>query len=222
MFELPVLTGLLVSYGYLAIFAGVILGGEVLLLAAGFLAAQGYFNVYWVIVFATLGVVLIDIVWYLIGRTGRKGLINRLKKYLIRSKEKTVGLDKLLKKHAGKTILMVRFVYGVRAMVLIMAGALKMKFGKFLLLNIIGSIVWATVITFLGYFFGESWNVLQKYVHNTLLLATLVITLGIIILLIVMFAKKGLVSVAKEGELDRKKKICYTKLRKIKNKYEKI
>lgn len=198
MFELPVLSALLLQYGYLAVFAGVVLGGEILLLAAGFLAAQGYFNVFLVILLATLAVVLVDIVWYIIGRTGRIAFAKRIEKHLIRKKEKTSGLDNLLKKHASKTILLVRFVYGIRAIVLIFAGALKMDFWKFLGLNLIGSLVWAVVMTLLGYFFGASFEILKAYIKNGLLFATLVLMVGILVLFIVMFLKKRLFKVVKE------------------------
>ncbi len=182
--------GLILSYGYLAIFVGVILGGEILLLAAGFLAAQGYFSVYWVIFFATLGVVLIDTIWYLVGRFGGKNIPGRLRKFLIGTKEKSSDANKLLKKHAGKTIFLVRFVYGLRAMVLILAGAIKMNFWKFLILNIAGSIFWSTIMTLLGFFFGESFNILKQYVRNGILLATFVFVIMVTMLLVVMFTKK--------------------------------
>ncbi|MFA6296853.1 MAG: DedA family protein [Patescibacteria group bacterium] len=198
MLEISALSAILIQYGYIGIFAGVIVGGEILLLAAGFLAAQGYFNVVWVIFFATIAVLLVDIVWYVIGRFGEKALVNRLQKVLIGKKEKAVGLDQLLKKHASKTILLVRFVYGVRAMVLILAGALRINFGKFLLLNAVGSFVWATVMTFLGYFFGESWQVLRQYVQNSILFVTLIVVVGVIVIFIVMYLKKQLFKVVEE------------------------
>lgn len=198
MLELPVLSALLIQYGYIGIFAGVIVGGEILLLAAGFLAAQGYFNVFSVIFLATIAVILVDILWYILGRFGEKALVTRLQKVLIGKKEKTVGLDQLLKKHASKTILLVRFVYGVRAMVLILAGALRMHFGKFVLLNVIGSLVWATTMTLLGYFFGESWQVLRQYVQNSVLFVTLIFVIGIIVISIVMFLKKQLFKVVEK------------------------
>lgn len=207
MFELPVLSALLLQYGYFAVFAGVILGGEILLLAAGFLAAQGYFNVVWVIFLATLAVILVDVIWYIIGRTGRIAFAKKIEKLLIHKKEKTSGLDNLLKKHASKTILLVRFVYGIRAIVLIFAGALKMKFGKFLILNSIGSLVWATVMTLLGYFFGASFDVLKYYIKNGLVFITLALLVGIFVLFIVMYLKKEMFRVVRDEEKSHKKNI---------------
>ncbi len=203
MLELPALSALLIQYGYIGVFAGVVVGGEILLLAAGFLAAQGYFNVFLVILLATVAVLLVDIVWYFLGRFGEKALVARLQKVLIGKKEKAIGLDQLLKENASKTILLVRFVYGVRAMVLILAGALKMNFGKFLLLNAIGSFVWATVMTLLGYFFGESWQVLRQYVQNGVLFMTLIFVIGLIIVFIVMFLKKQLFKVVEKEEIKK-------------------
>lgn len=190
MLELPILTGFMLSYGYLAVFVGVILGGEILLLVAGFLAAQDYFSVYWVVFFATLGIVLMDIVWYIVGRFGRKSIPKWLKRFLIGTKERSSDINRLLKKHAGKTIFLVRFIYGLRAMILVLAGVIRMNFWKFLGLNVLGSIVWSIIMTLLGYFFGESFNILKKYVSSSLLLVTFVFVAIVIMFVIVVFVKK--------------------------------
>lgn len=195
MIEFSVIVAYLVQWGYLGIFAGVILGGEILLLAAGFFASIGIFKLYYVIPLAVFGTILGDTIWYIMGRTGRKI------KYLNGTLEKKVGVEKIkkfedkLKRHTVKTILLIRLVYGFRAIVLIMAGITKINFFKYLLLNIIGTFIWASIFTFLGYFFGQSIIFVQSLVQNIIIFITIVVALFIVIMAIIILIKR---SVAKK------------------------
>src|SRR5947207_11532597 len=74
---------IILEYGYWALFFGVALEnaglpipGETMLLAAGFFAARGHFNIVTVIGVALLGAVLGDNTGYLVGRgIGRAALV---------------------------------------------------------------------------------------------------------------------------------------------------
>ena len=45
-----------------------------------------------------------------------------------------------------------------------MAGASRMRYWRFFIYNALGCILWASVFALLGYFFGESWNLLEKWI----------------------------------------------------------
>lgn len=189
MFEFPALLAFLIHWGYLGIFVGIILGGEILLLAAGFFASLGFFKTSLVILLATLGTLLGDSLWYVLGRTGRNfKFLTKLGKKI--GKEKIKQAEIQFKKHSIKTILFIRLIYGLRAMVLIVAGATKMKFFKFFSLNLIGTLIWANIMTFLGYFFGQSILFLRRYIENAILFITLTVILIFLILTLIFFLKK--------------------------------
>ena len=109
------------------------------------------------------------------------------------SPEKIDKLESFFKKHDVKAMLMIRFIYGLRAMTLIVAGVSKMKYHRFLLYNFIGTFVWALLLGALGYFFGESWEVLSRYVENIILLISIIIFIGIIIILSITLIKKYII-----------------------------
>lgn len=190
---LPAIPVLLLQYGYLSIFLGVAIGGEILILAVGFLSSLGYFNIFLAILVATLGVVIADTVFYLLGRIGRKKVFHRIARFFRISDKKIKKSEEFFKKHDVKAMLLVRFVYGLRAMTLIIAGVSKMKYHRFFLYNFIGTFTWAMILGVLGYFFGESYEIISQYVENIILSISIGLIIGVIILLIITLVKKYII-----------------------------
>lgn len=192
MLEFSTIISFLNSFGSVGVFLGIALGGEILLLGAGVLTSFGYLNLLEIILAATVGVVLIDSLWYFLGRTGRKIVfLKNLGKKFIR-KESYDHWEKQFEKYSVKTILFLRLIYGFRAFILMAAGAAKMKFSKFFILNFLGSFIWATIFTLIGYFFGHSFNLLKNTIENVYLFIPIVITCIIIIILLIHFLKRKL------------------------------
>lgn len=191
MLEVSAIIAFLLKFQYLGVFAGVFIGGEILLLIIGFLASLDIFKIQFVIPFAILGVLLGDTGWYILGRKGRK------LKYVQKLKEK-IGSEKIkkvedkFKDNSIKTILLVRVIYGLRSIILFMAGETKMNFLSFIVLNFIGTFLWGTALMFIGYFFGQSIMILQHYITNIILFISIVVFLIAITLAFIYFTKKSL------------------------------
>lgn len=198
-FEISSIITFLSRWGYFGVFAGIILGGEILLLTAGFLVTLGYFKISWVIIVATLGVVIHDIFWYVLGRMGRNTVsLKNLGKRLFGIK-RLKKVENQLKLHTNKTILFIRWIYGFRAFILLVTGGIRMKFINFVIINLIGSLIWATVSAVFGYFFGQSILFLRNYINNIYLFGVIITPLVFLILFLLNFIKKKL---SREEKLD--------------------
>ena len=132
-------------------FIGAVFPGGTLIYLAGIFAAQGYFKVTDVIIFATLGAIIGDYSGYALGRWGGKWLSD---KNIIKAKYMDKGHD-FFDKYGAKSVFWGRFIGATRAFVPFTAGTAKMKNGTFFLWNIAGAIFWAIVHVMLGYFSGN-------------------------------------------------------------------
>ena len=144
--------------------AGIPLPGETALITAAVLAAGGRFNIVEVIAVAAAGAIVGDSTGYWIARKGgRKALAkipiarDALPKLLPRG-------ERFFDRHGPKTVVIGRFVAGLRVTVAWLAGISHMPWGKFVVYNAIGGILWATTIGLVAYYFGNAViNAVEKY-----------------------------------------------------------
>jgi membrane protein DedA with SNARE-associated domain len=171
-------------YGYRAVFFGVMLEnaglpipGETILLISGYFSATGEFNIALVMLSAACGAVIGDNIGFALGHHfGRKAIL-RVGKYIFLTPERFEYMDSYFQKHGNKTILVARFITGLRVFAALLAGASNMKWRVFLAYNVAGAIIWSIVITLLGFVFGQSLPILIRWVgrSGTILLVLLII-----------------------------------------------
>ncbi|MEA3439803.1 MAG: DedA family protein [Chloroflexota bacterium] len=132
------------------------LPGDSLLFAAGTFASPALgeaLNIWILIPLLSLAAILGDTVNYWIGHfIGPKafsGDIRFLKKeYLDRTHE-------FYERHGGKTIILARFVPIIRTFAPFVAGIGAMNYRRFIIYNVVGGILWVSIFTLAGYFFGS-------------------------------------------------------------------
>ncbi len=147
-----------------AAFLGVIVPGESLVLVAGFLAAQGVFDLDVLIIIISLGAVLGDSLGYEMGRhLGRSALLRYGPRVGV-NQARIAKTDAFFTRHGGKAVFLGRFVGFARALVPFLAGSSRMPYRHFLPYNMMGAIIWSAVITLLGYFLGASWQVASGWI----------------------------------------------------------
>lgn len=130
------------------------LPGDSLLFAAGALAALGSLHVGIIIFLLIVAAILGDTVNYWIGYYFGKKIVDHPKIPFI-NQEHIDKTEQFYKKYGGKTIILARFVPIVRTFAPFVAGVGSMEYGKFITYNVIGGIVWVSIFTTLGYFFGN-------------------------------------------------------------------
>ena len=172
------LAALVSNYGYAAIAVGTFFEGETILILGGLAAHQGYLELPGVIASAFLGTMLGDQLYFYIGRIKGYSVLEKRPRW----KRKSARVLGLLKRHQILLILGFRFLYGTRTITPFLIGISKVSPVRFLVLNIIGASVWATVIGGLGYAFGQTLESLigdiKKY---ELLISLILVAIGALI-----------------------------------------
>jgi membrane protein DedA with SNARE-associated domain len=178
-----------VRYGYLAVFAGVMLEnaglpmpGETILLAAGFFAFAGHFSLPVVIGVGALGATLGDNLGYLVGRRVGRPFVERYGRYVLLSPPKLAALGTFFMRHGAKTVLIARFISGLRVFAAFFAGMSYMPWGTFFSYNAAGAMLWAVTITLLGYFFGQSWRLIELWMGRLGVLILAAVVIGLLFL----------------------------------------
>ena len=156
--------------------AGVIVPGETLVIIGGFYARLGVLSLPWVAVAACVGAVLGDNVGYLIGRRFGRGFLERHGRRLLITPERLERADRYYRSHGGKTVFLGRFIPFVRSVGFILAGVAHMRWRRFLLYDLAGSVVWGIGNAVLGYLIGASYERWKGYLTP--------IGLGILVLLL--------------------------------------
>lgn len=178
-------------YGYAAVFLGVMLEnaglplpGESVLLFGAFLAHQGGLSIWWVIANAFTGATAGGSLGYLIGHFGGPELVRRMRTHAFLFGGRFDRAQQTFQKHGGWAVFLGRFVVGLRIVVGLLAGALKMHFVPFFLLNAMGSLLWAGTMGAVGYTIGSSWGRILHFVRDlngTALILVVVIAMGLLL-----------------------------------------
>jgi membrane-associated protein len=130
------------------------LPGDSLLFVGGTVAGLGAINVHALVLVLILAAVLGDSVNFAIGRW----LGQRVFRFDDRWFFKRAYLDKThayFERYGGRTIIIARFVPVVRTYAPFVAGIGAMDYGRFLAFNVIGALLWVTLLVYAGYFFGK-------------------------------------------------------------------
>lgn len=140
---------------------------EVIMPLGGFTAKQGSLNVWLVWLAGTVGSVVGQLPLYYAGRVVGE---DRLKRWAggwagwLGLKPSDIDTSKgWFDRHGGKTVLLCRFVPGVRSFISIPAGMAKMNVPVFLLYSAIGMGIWAATLTAAGWLLGDQWNRVRNY-----------------------------------------------------------
>ncbi|MBI3353701.1 MAG: bifunctional DedA family/phosphatase PAP2 family protein [Nitrospirae bacterium] len=181
---------------------GFLVPGESMVVIAGLLASRGILELGDVIWVASVGAIMGDTVGYFIGHRFGEGFFLKYGKYFFFKKEYLDEAKGYFDKHGGKTVFFGRFMAWLRAFAPVVAGISKMYYPKFLFFNIAGGVAWAAAFSLLGYFAGNSWDMIKRYLGRFGLLAF--ICGALIIFLYFFLTKRRRLIQEKVGWIDKK------------------
>ena len=144
------------------LFFGFFFPGDSLLFTAGFLASQGYLNIWLLAIGSFAAAVVGDSVGYAFGRRVGPKIFSREDSIFFHRNH----LDRarhFFETHGKKTIVLARFMPVVRTFAPIIAGVGAMEYKTFLSYNVIGGFLWTFGLSLLGYFLGRSVPNIDRY-----------------------------------------------------------
>jgi membrane protein DedA with SNARE-associated domain len=140
---------------------------ELIMPLAGFTVAKGEMDFTLVVLAGVVGTMLGALPWYyagkLLGEERLRRLADRYGKWVAMSGKDIDKANHWFSKHGGKAVFLCRLVPGVRTVISLPAGISNMPIVPFLLYSTLGTIVWVCLLTGLGYFLGNNYTLVDKY-----------------------------------------------------------
>jgi membrane-associated protein len=154
---------------------GVVFPGEIAILVAGAAAQLGTLPLWAVIPTGVAGAIIGDAVGFGVGRRYGARLLARLPERLVKP-EAVRATNELIRRRGPIVVLIGRATALLRALVPSLAGMSGLSWQRFLPYNILGGVIWATVVAALGYLAGASLSVVQEQLGmaSNIILAALV------------------------------------------------
>lgn len=176
------------TLGFVIIFLGMMIEGDILLFTVGFLTHRGYFNIGLMLLVVSFGVLIGDNLWYIFGEMVNENSASG--RFITRVVK---PFDEHLKKRTVWTIFISKFAYGLHRLTLLRAGMLRLPFKKFIEGDISASAVWIVIIGGLGYLSSASFFLIRRYLRYSEVTLFFALILFILIShLITHFSKKKL------------------------------
>ncbi|OGZ49514.1 MAG: hypothetical protein A3C84_04935 [Candidatus Ryanbacteria bacterium RIFCSPHIGHO2_02_FULL_48_12] len=149
--------------GYVVVFFGMVMEGDAVLFATAFLVHQGFFSFWPSVLVSFSGVLIGDILWYLLGA--------RLKdssSFVVRSAKRIAQpFDEHIQKQPFRAVFVSKFMYGLHHQVLMRFGMLGRPLGLLVREDVAASAVWFLIIGSLGFFFSASIMLIRRYLRLT-------------------------------------------------------
>ena len=149
------------EYGYIAIFLLAIIEGPIVTIFASFLASQGVFDLPAVYATVIVGDLVGDSVCYVIGRWGlaRLALPGISRWPSLRRRTEVVVAQ--LRFKPGRVLLFGKLTHSAGLGILLAAGAARIRFDRFLLYNLLGTMLKSAALVAIGYWFGQFYKTLN-------------------------------------------------------------
>lgn len=150
---------------------------EIIMIPAGYLAYKGEMNIYIIVLVGIFGSVVGALFnYYLAMYFGRKFILKYGRFFFI--KEKTLDkLESFFAKHGELSTFNGRLIPGIRHLISLPAGLVRMNVAKFSFYSALGAGIWVIVLVALGYLLGSNEALISEYLRLATLIALLCVVL---------------------------------------------
>ncbi|MBI4719301.1 MAG: DedA family protein [Planctomycetes bacterium] len=157
---------------------------DIALLGGGLACYKGWADLWLMILVAMFAVLSGDLFIYFLGHRWASSLLEHRLARVLATPERIEALKQQFHRHQLKTIFVARFLPGMRAVVFLTAGAVRISVWKFLAANGSAALISVPVFVVLGFLFGHSFDRLKEHVEEVkhFLIVTLVLAATVYVL----------------------------------------
>jgi membrane protein DedA with SNARE-associated domain len=155
---------------------------ELIMPPAGYLVQQGRMELVPVILSGTFGSLLGAYVNYFVARFLGRPFLLRFGRYVGLNEDKLTHVENYFNSHGEISTFIGRLLPVVRHLISLPAGLAAMSHWKFSAYTLLGSAIWVSTLTWIGYLLGENKVLVLQYSHQAVLAA-----MGGSVLLVVIY-----------------------------------
>jgi membrane-associated protein len=169
----------LVVFAEDALFVGFVLPGETAAVLGGVAASRGHVSVVAVIGVVIAAAIVGDSVGYEVGRIlGPRILALDI---MANRRSRVDSAAAFLARRGGVAVFLGRWTAFLRAVMPALAGMARMPYARFLAFNAAGGILWGLAVVLVGFFAGESFSTVEKYVGRVAAIALAVLAVAALV-----------------------------------------
>ena len=155
------------ALGILIESSGIPFPGELTLVAVSAYAGSGHLNIVAVIALGAIGAIAGGDLGYLIGLRGGRPFLEKVLSVFRLEIGHLAQAEMFFAHHGDKTILVGRFIVGLRTWASVFAGVAHMPFWRFQAYSVLGAVPWAVTWGLVGYLLGNNWPLLTTILKAT-------------------------------------------------------
>jgi len=163
---------------------------EIIMPFSGFLVSNGTFDPISVVLAGTFGNLVGSILTYYLGIKAGRAFILKYGKYILFKKSHLEFTEELFEKYGDKISFFCRLLPAVRTYISLPCGVGKANFVKFSIYTFLGSLIWNSMLTYIGILLGNNWKNIDKYAIYLDIVAACVIV-GFIIWFVVKVRRRN-------------------------------
>ena len=125
-----------------------------------------------------IGSVIGSLAEYYVARAGGRPMIEKYGKYVLITRKDIERADSWFESRGEITILICRFIPGVRGFISIPAGVARMNVPRFIIFTFIGAFPWCLALAWAGYVLGQNYHEVREFTRPFVLPVVIIVLLA--------------------------------------------
>ncbi|MDP3956847.1 MAG: DedA family protein [bacterium] len=173
---------LVLQYKYAILLPIAFVEGPMIMFFGGILYRLGYFELLPLYFTLLIGDLIADFFWYGLGYYASRPLLKKYGHWFSINEEVFQKIERLFHRHQNKILFISKITmgFGFALATLIAAGAAKVPFKKYAVLNLLGGFIWTGLLLALGYFFGNLYGLIGEQFRLLSLVAAAVLLFSVL------------------------------------------